>query len=75
MSNTTKKPRKRLEIYKAKDGWRFRAIAGNGKIVGGSEEGIKQRTYAVRRAARQFPDFADLAIVVIDADGEQTVWE
>lgn len=56
MPKTKNPPRRRLELYKAEDGWRFRAIAGNSKIIGASEEGVKQRAYAIRRAVRQFPD-------------------
>lgn len=63
------KPRVRLEIYRAKDGWRFRAIAGNGRNVGASEEGVKQRAYAIRRAVRQFPN---RPVIIVYPDG---TWE
>lgn len=62
-------PRTRLELYRTHDGWRFRAIAGNGKIVGASEEGIKQRKYAINRAVRQF---SDRPVIIVDSDG---TWE
>lgn len=65
----TKPPRTRIEIYKAKDGWRFRAIAGNGRNIGASEQGIKQKRYCIQRAERQFPK---LPVIIIDADGS---WE
>lgn len=69
MTKIKTKPRIRTELYKAKDGWHFRAIAGNGRIVGASEEGIKQRAYQLRRAASQFPD---RPVIIVDADGS---WE
>lgn len=65
-----KLPRKRLEVYKAKDGWRFRAIAGNGRTVGASEEGIKQRAYAIRRAERQFPELEVIIVNTVDGSWE-----
>lgn len=69
MTKTQKKPRARVELYPASDGWRFRAIAANGRKIGMAEEGIKQAAYQAKRAHRQFPD---LPIIIVDAEGN---WE
>lgn len=68
-TKTVKPPRARIELYKAPDGWRFRAKAGNGRTNGASEQGIKQRAYQAKRAHKQFPD---LPVFVVDDDGTLT---
>jgi uncharacterized protein YegP (UPF0339 family) len=49
-------PRKRVEVYKAGDGWRWKAKAGNSRIIAASEEGVSKRAYAIAKAQKQFPD-------------------
>jgi hypothetical protein len=51
-----KLPRKRVEVYRAKDGFRFRAIAGNGRQDGASEEGKRHRTYVIKQVQSRYPD-------------------
>ncbi len=62
-------PRERVELYKAGDGWRYRVKAGNSKIVGATEQGLKQYMYALRRAHKQFPDYP---IFRVEEDGSLT---
>lgn len=43
----------RFDVYEAKDGWRWRAIAGNNRIVADSAESYDSN-YNVNRALRTF---------------------
>ena len=48
--------RRRVEVYRAPDGYRWRAVAGNGEIVAQGE--AHRRRWNARRAARAvFPDW------------------
>lgn len=49
-------PRARIEIFKATDGWRYRAKAGNSRIIGTSEEGHKSKKYQAIKAMKLYPD-------------------
>ena len=51
MSKTEKHPRKYYEVYKAKDGFRWRLIS-NGKIVGDSGESYTRRSSVTRALKR-----------------------
>jgi uncharacterized protein YegP (UPF0339 family) len=42
----------RIEFYRAKDGWRWRAIAKNGRILADSGEGYRHRRDCQRGAQR-----------------------
>lgn len=39
--------RSKVVVWKAKDGWRWRAVAANGRIVGEGGEGYSSRRKAV----------------------------
>lgn len=41
----------RFEVYKARDGWRWRLVAANGRIVA-TGEAHTRKTDAIRAAAR-----------------------
>jgi uncharacterized protein YegP (UPF0339 family) len=43
----------KVVIYFAKDGWRWRAQAGNGEIVSESGEAYEDKSYAIQ-AAKKF---------------------
>jgi hypothetical protein len=47
--------RRRLEVYAADDGWRWRLKAGNGEIVATGEAHTREQD-AERAARTQFPD-------------------
>ncbi len=47
-----------LHIYQAKDGWRWRAEAANGKIVAESGEAYTRRDDAVKAAISYAPPAA-----------------
>ena len=73
MPTKTKMPRARIELYKVKKGgWKFEAFGGNRKVVGRSEEPIKQRAYQAKRARAQFPG---LPVYVREADGSFWLYE
>jgi uncharacterized protein YegP (UPF0339 family) len=40
--------RPRVQIWKARDGWRWRLLAGNGRLIAESGEGYTRRRDAVR---------------------------
>lgn len=46
--------------------WRYREYAGNNEDIGGTEEGLTQRHYAIERAVEANPD----AEFFEDIDGE-----
>lgn len=56
--------KRRIEIYKAKDGYRWRLKAANGEIIGGSESYTRKYT-AKRAAMRTHPE-----AVVVDLTGK-----
>ena len=45
---------KHVEVYEASDGWRFRAIGGNGEIMA-TGEAFTRKASAKRAAKRLFP--------------------
>lgn len=53
----------RVELYKAPDGWRWRAKSGNHRVVGSSEEAHRAKWYARRKALRQFPGAEVVTII------------
>ncbi len=58
----------KVEIYKAKDGWRWRAKAANGKIVADSGEAYERRVDCVHGLgiARDVLDAACYGTVPMD---------
>jgi uncharacterized protein YegP (UPF0339 family) len=47
----------RVVIYKDEAGlWRWRAVAGNNRVIGAAEQGFRFRWYAARKARSAFPD-------------------
>lgn len=46
--------RKRIEVYRGRDGWRWRAVAANGVIIA-SGESHSRKWNAKRAARRAFP--------------------
>jgi hypothetical protein len=52
-----------VQVYKDESGeWRWRALAGNHKIVASSGEGLRNRMYAAKVARDLYP-FADVYFV------------
>lgn len=43
------------QVYKADDGWRYRVRGGNWKVIGSSEEGFKNKNYAIKRLLAAYP--------------------
>lgn len=68
MPKAPKKPSPRIELYAdaGGNGWRYRAIARNGREDGASEEPKTKRYLVARQAARRYPD---RTIIVVNADG------
>ena len=54
MTTTTAKAR-RVTIYKARDGWRYRVQSGNWQIIAASEEGRTSKSRLVARLRREYP--------------------
>jgi uncharacterized protein YegP (UPF0339 family) len=54
----------KVVVYFAKDGWRWRAQAGNGEIVSESGEAYEDKSYAIQAAKKFGPTNA-----VIFTDG------
>jgi uncharacterized protein YegP (UPF0339 family) len=52
-----------VTVYLAKDGWRWRAQAGNGEIVGESGEAYEDKSYAITAAKKFGPTNA---VIVTD---------
>ena len=48
-------PTGKIRLYKAKDGWRWRAVAGNGRIVAESGEAYNGRIRCAGAAADYGP--------------------
>jgi uncharacterized protein YegP (UPF0339 family) len=47
---------KRVTIYRDSEGqWRYRAVAGNWREIGASEEGHVQKGYVLRKVAALYP--------------------
>ena len=46
----------RVTVYKDGDGrYRWRAVAGNNRITGASEQGYRSKRWAKHKARKQFP--------------------
>lgn len=54
----------RIIVYSAKDGWRWRAVARNGRIVGDGAEAYTRKRSAVRAARAFLRSAANTKIVV-----------
>lgn len=54
------------QVYKADDGWRFRARGGNWKIVGVSEESFKNKNYAIKRLLATYPQTESIDVYYDD---------
>ena len=59
----------KITVYRAQDGWRWRARAVNGEIVSESGEAYENKSYALEAARRFGP--ADAEIEVEDRQGRQ----
>ena len=75
-----RRPRKRVEVYRARkagkpDGFRYRAIAGNGAEVGSSEESKRHRTYVARQAAERYPASDGWTVILVEPDGSWVEWQ
>ena len=47
----------RIVVYVDEAGlWRWRAVAGNNRIIGAAEQGFRFKWYATRKARSAFPD-------------------
>lgn len=46
---------RRVTVYKAADGWRYRAQASNWRIIEASEQGFAQKRSVLARVAQRFP--------------------
>jgi len=56
----------RLQIYRdTSKRYRWRAKAGNNRVVGASEQGYRFRWYATRKAKRAYPE-AEVIYVVVE---------
>jgi uncharacterized protein YegP (UPF0339 family) len=49
----------KITVYRAADGWRWRARADNGEIVSESAEAYKNKSYAIEAAERFGPREAE----------------
>lgn len=59
----------RIVVYVDEAGlWRWRAVAGNNRVIGAAEQGFRFRWYATRKARSAFPD-APVEYPNHDADG------
>lgn len=56
----------RFEIYKALDGWRWRLVALNNRIIADSGESFTRRSSAVRSAALMRSGTYNADIVIVD---------
>ena len=54
----------KIHIYEAKDGWRWRAKARNGRIISDGGEGYTRKAGAVRAVKRDLYLFATAKIVI-----------
>lgn len=57
----------KIEVYPAKDGWRFRVVAHNGNIVADSGEAYTRKASALR-AARRLPVIVASAVIVVGGE-------
>lgn len=53
----------RFKVYEAKDGWRWRLLSGNNKIIADSGEAYSTASNARKAVRRIKQDAADAAIV------------
>ena len=50
----------KITVYRAADGWRWRARADNGEIVSESGEAYENKSYAIEAAERFSPREAEM---------------
>jgi uncharacterized protein YegP (UPF0339 family) len=50
----------KITVYRAADGWRWRARAANGEIVSESREAYENKSYAIEAAERFGPREAEM---------------
>lgn len=48
-------PREKIVIWKAADGWRYKAKAGNNRTIGASEQGHESKKYQAQKAMKAHP--------------------
>lgn len=48
-------PREKIVVWKAEDGWRYVAKAGNNRTIGASEQGHKSKKYQAQKAMKAHP--------------------
>jgi uncharacterized protein YegP (UPF0339 family) len=51
-----------IRVYRAIDGWRWRAEAANGEVVSESGEAYENKSYAVEAARRFGPPDAEIQV-------------
>lgn len=66
-----RKRQERVELWKDEDGWRYHVVAGNSEITMSSEQGFANKSYALKRARKQFPTLE----VFLVSDGELVLIE
>lgn len=64
ISTTGRRRRLRFALYVAKDGWRWRLIATNGKIVADSGESYKTRTGALKTVRSIMAGASDARVLI-----------
>jgi uncharacterized protein YegP (UPF0339 family) len=52
----------KMVVYRAQDGWRWRAEAANGEIVSESGEAYENKSYAMEAARRFGPADAEIEV-------------
>jgi uncharacterized protein YegP (UPF0339 family) len=52
----------KITVYRAEDGWRWRARAANGEIVSESGEAYENKAYVVEAARRFGPGDAEMGV-------------
>lgn len=57
---------KRGEVYKARDGWRWRLRAGNNRIIACSGESFSSKRAALRAYWNTVVDFGDATLVPLE---------
>jgi uncharacterized protein YegP (UPF0339 family) len=52
----------KMVVYRAQDGWRWRAEAANGEVVSESGEAYENKAYALEAARRFGPHDAEIEV-------------
>jgi uncharacterized protein YegP (UPF0339 family) len=47
---------RRVVVYEARDGWRFKVQAGNWRTIDASEEGKRSKAAVLRKVQKYWPD-------------------